>query len=112
MPAGDGTGPEGQGPMTGRGRGYCASYDAPGCANPMPGRGAGFGGGRGWGWRRWFRATGLPRWMRSGRASWGAPWDAPTAVSREQETEALKAQAEWLQRQLAAVSERIEALEE
>jgi predicted metal-dependent hydrolase len=49
--------------------------------------------------------------MRSGRASWGAPWDAPPALSREQETEALKAQAEWLQEQLAAVKERIEALE-
>ena len=111
MPAGDGTGPEGQGSMTGRGRGFCASYDAPGYANPMPGRGAGFGSRRGRRWRRWFGATGLPRWMRTGRAYWGAPWDTQLAVSREEETEMLKAQAEWLQRQLAVVDERIESLE-
>jgi hypothetical protein len=109
MPRYDGTGPEGQGPMTGRGRGYCASYDAPGYANPMPGWGPDMGG-KG-GWRRWFRTTGLPRWTRSGCASWGAPWDEPPAVSRQQETEVLKAQAEWLQRHLAAVNKRIEALE-
>jgi hypothetical protein len=112
MPAGDGTGPEGQGPMTGRARGYCVGYDAPGYAMPMPGRGVGFGGGRGRRWRRWFRTTGLPRWMRTGRASWGAPWDTQLAVSREEETETLKAQAERLQQQLAAVQERIDALKE
>ena len=38
MPAGDGTGPLGRGPMTGRGMGYCGGYDAPGWANPGPGR--------------------------------------------------------------------------
>jgi len=43
MPAGDGTGPRGMGPMTGRGAGYCAGYGAPGYANPMPGRGFGMG---------------------------------------------------------------------
>jgi hypothetical protein len=50
--------------------------------------------------------------MRSGRASWGAPWDTQQAVSQEEETEMLKAQAEWLQQQLAAVQERIDALEQ
>lgn len=34
MPAGDGTGPVGQGPMTGRSAGYCAGYDQPGSTNP------------------------------------------------------------------------------
>ena len=33
MPAGDGTGPMGMGPMSGRGAGYCGGYDAPGAAN-------------------------------------------------------------------------------
>lgn len=33
MPAGDRTGPEGQGPMTGRAAGYCAGYDSPGNMN-------------------------------------------------------------------------------
>ena len=58
MPGFDGTGPMGQGPMTGGGRGFCA---VPGGYAPgffglgrggLPwggGRGRGFGGGRGWG---------------------------------------------------------------
>lgn len=38
MPRGDGTGPAGQGPMTGRAAGYCAGYNSPGYANPGWGR--------------------------------------------------------------------------
>lgn len=34
MPRGDGTGPTGMGPMTGRAAGYCAGYATPGFANP------------------------------------------------------------------------------
>jgi len=45
MPQGDRTGPNGQGPMTGRGRGYCAGFNSPGFMNP--GFGRGFGRGRG-----------------------------------------------------------------
>lgn len=33
MPRGDGTGPAGMGPRTGRGAGYCAGYSSPGFAN-------------------------------------------------------------------------------
>lgn len=39
MPGGDGTGPMGMGPMSGRGAGFCAGYGAPGYMNPIPGRG-------------------------------------------------------------------------
>ena len=61
MPFGDGTGPRGLGPMTGRRAGFCAGFGRPGFNNPMPGRqfGLGWGFGRGWGlgrgrgWRRW-----------------------------------------------------------
>ncbi|MBN1255859.1 MAG: DUF5320 domain-containing protein [Deltaproteobacteria bacterium] len=53
MPKGDGTGPAGLGPMTGRAAGYCAGYPSPGFANTY---------GRGWGmgrsWRSGFRARG------------------------------------------------------
>lgn len=54
MPGGDGTGPLGRGPRTGRGLGYCNNYPQPGYANPSPGfgRGLGFGRGRGFGRRR------------------------------------------------------------
>lgn len=67
MPWGDGTGPMGLGPMTGRAAGFCAGYPVPGYLNPMvPGRGW-WGRGRGWG----FWATGLPGWARWG---WGRGW--------------------------------------
>jgi len=41
MPFGDGTGPAGLGPMTGRAAGFCAGYPVPGYMNPNIGR-AGF----------------------------------------------------------------------
>ena len=87
MPRGDGTGPAGMGPMTGRAAGYCAGYGVPGFMNPIPGGGyggwgrgygawgAGFWGGRGrrGGWRNWYQATGLPGWTRAGMGlpAWG-----------------------------------------
>ena len=116
MPAGDGTGPMGMGPMTGRGAGYCADYGMPGYANPVPGRGFGMGWGRGRGRRNRYYATGVPGWGRFGYApAWGAPpapaygpYAAPPTP--EQETEFLKTQAEWLKGQLDAISERIAEL--
>ena len=105
--------------MTGRGAGYCVGYDAPGYANPMPGRGFGMGRGRGgaWGggggrgWRHQYYATGMPGWARYGYApAWGGPYAAPPTP--EQETEFLKAQAEGLKEQLDAISQRIAALEQ
>lgn len=63
MPFGDGTGPQGMGPMTGRGAGYCAGFSRPGFANPIPGRGwPGFGRGQG-------RAYGFPYPVRYGAAA-------------------------------------------
>jgi hypothetical protein len=38
MPRGDGTGPMGMGPMTGRAVGFCAGYPSPGFMNPYWGR--------------------------------------------------------------------------
>jgi len=90
MPGGDGTGPIGQGPMTGRAAGYCAGLAVPGYMNPGPGmgygggwgRGGGFGrgrgGGRGRGWRHGYYATGLPGWARFGVGP-GAPVPPPGA---------------------------------
>jgi len=80
MPRGDGTGPAGFGPMTGRAAGYCAGYSVPGYMNPIPGRGYwgrgrgywGRGGGRGY--RNGYYATGFSRWARVGMGypAWGA----------------------------------------
>jgi len=66
MPCFDGTGPMGQGPMTGGGRGYCAVVlSGPGV---IPGNNrSSYGRGAGRGFRNRFYATGLPGWMRAQR---------------------------------------------
>jgi len=95
MPLGDGTGPLGFGPMTGRAAGFCAGYPVPGYLNPIPGRGwfgvgrGGFpwGGGRGRFFGRGFgfgRGRGRGRgWGRFGFGpGWGFPYGAyPYATS-------------------------------
>ncbi|NLE41695.1 MAG: DUF5320 domain-containing protein [Lentisphaerae bacterium] len=43
MPRGDGTGPRGLGPRTGRAAGFCAGNTVPGSAVGSPGAGAGRG---------------------------------------------------------------------
>ncbi len=102
MPAGDGTGPLGLGPMTGRGMGYCAGYGVPGYANPWPRWGLGFGWGRGRGWRWWYWATGLPGWARIGYYG---------ALTPEVELNILQNQARLLEQQLNFISQRIGELE-
>lgn len=121
MPGGDRTGPWGYGPMTGRAAGYCAGFSAPGYMNPVPG-GGGWGRGRGrgsWGrgggrgWRHWYYATGTPGWARAG---WGfgpgVPYGVPFAppVTRDQEMELLREQAEYFNATLEDIKKRIEEL--
>ncbi|MBN1177251.1 MAG: DUF5320 domain-containing protein [Dehalococcoidales bacterium] len=69
MPAGDRTGPQGMGPMTGRGQGYCSGSGRPGFASLIPGRnwfnfghGAGRGRGRSMGRRGFNSFPSFPRW--------------------------------------------------
>lgn len=122
MPFGDRTGPAGAGPMTGRSAGYCAGQGMPGYANPVPGRGfwrrgawgfSGRGGGRGQ--RNWFYATGLPGWARGGFRPGHAPHQPYTsgqsAMSKEQELEMLKEQADKFQEGLDGIKKRISDLE-
>ena len=114
MPAGDGTGPLGLGPRTGRGMGYCAGFGVPGYANPGPRLGLGFGWGRGRGWRWWYRATGLPGWARFGYpgiAPGITPQGIAPGVSPQDELSLLKEQAKFLEQQLKAVSQRMKELE-
>ena len=121
MPRGDGTGPSGMGPMTGRAAGFCAGSTAPGFISSPGGRGfggAGYGGGRGRGRgrRNWFHATGLPGWQRAagGMPDFGttpaAPF-TPAAMNQDQELDALKQQAETLCSTLDGIRERIGELE-
>ncbi|MBN2406316.1 MAG: DUF5320 domain-containing protein [Elusimicrobia bacterium] len=117
MPGGDRTGPEGMGPMTGRGAGYCAGYDVPGYMNPAgwggyPRYGRGFGG-RGRGFRHRFFAAGMPGWARGrGWYGWGTvPYDAPQSLDPASEKEGLKRESEYLKKELQEIQSRIKELE-
>ncbi|MCL4384720.1 MAG: DUF5320 domain-containing protein [Actinobacteria bacterium] len=127
MPRGDGTGPAGLGPMTGRAAGYCAGYAVPGYLNPLGGRfpraafGVGIGrGGRGY--RNFYYATGLPGYVRysMGLPAWGGagyvpnvanPFFSAQNIDAKQETELLKNQAEFLNQQLNNIQARLSELE-
>jgi len=128
MPRGDGTGPAGMGPMTGRAAGYCAGYPAPGFMNPVGGRGLGMAWGRGGGFGRgmgmaWGRGGGFGMgmaWRRGRGGGFGfapglaAPYAAPMPFApptREQELEALRGQADWLKEQMDAITRRIQEQE-
>ncbi len=114
MPGGDRTGPRGEGPLTGRGAGYGGGYGMPGYMNPVPGRGAGFygagrgglpwGGGRGhvWGGGR-------------GHGGWYNPFTPPEypyapQVSKDQEIQDLKTQAEYFKGTLDEINQRLNEL--
>jgi hypothetical protein len=120
MPGGDGTGPAGLGPMTGRAAGFCAGYPVPGYANPVGGRGywgrgRGRGGGRGRGFGRGFG------WARAGYGSPAgdavgypyAPYPVPfaQAPTPQQELDGLKQQAEYFKDALDEINKRIEELD-
>lgn len=126
MPRGDGTGPEGLGPMTGRGLGYCTGHSSPGFTKGV-GRGLARGRGRGIG-------RGLARGFRGGRgrgfrrAPLRAPLERSVPIRREpvettqrayygeyteeDEIEDLKAYADQLEEELELVEERLDELTE
>jgi hypothetical protein len=115
MPGFDRTGPGGQGPRTGWGRGFCAGGAAreAGITPPAPGaglgggfgrgrgfggggRGGGFGrGGGGRGWRNRSFATGLPGWARFGGTA-----QPETRADLEQQAAALREQLSFVEEQL------------
>lgn len=108
MPRGDGTGPMGAGPMTGRGAGYCGGFSVPGYMNRFPGAGrAGFGYGRGFGRRR--GGCAYPYGAGYYGMPYGNPYGQQTAPGRE--ADMLKEQARAMQEELKAVNERIAELE-
>jgi hypothetical protein len=105
MPYGDGTGPEGQGSLTGRGMGFCAGNARPGSYEPRFGLGIGrrFGRGRGGGFGRFPRFWGYNPLYRADNP------EMPVAAPAEN-LEALKQQHSWLHNQLEALSRRISEL--
>lgn len=92
MPGFDQTGPNGMGPMTGRGAGRCAGAR-------KQGRRMGQGG-RGWRYRCW--ATGQTGWQ-------GRQVEVP-AETGDAEIDRLTGEAQALQQTLAAINERLDAL--
>ena len=98
MPGFDGTGPRGMGPMTGGGRGFCA-VPLPAAWPAYRGRGA-------------YTPYGLP-W---GRPYYGAGLTAPGAVpfapqiTREQELNFLKNQAQVMRGHLEQIETRLTEL--
>lgn len=126
MPRGDRRGPDGMGPMTGRGMGYCAGSDSPGFTGPMGQgvrggggrgrgggqRGRGYGGGCGGGYGRGGFGGGYGRGMAPMAQDWRPYPDAVYAAPPADEAEMLKTQAEYLEEALKEVRDRLSSLED
>lgn len=99
MPRGDGTGPLGMGPRTGRAAGFCSGFALPGFLNPGGVYGMGFGRGRG---------------GYGGRGLYCHPFlgGAYLNVPAKEEKELLSEQAAYLERQLGRVKRRLNELGE
>lgn len=118
MPGRDRTGPEGEGPLTGRGAGPCADERFSGRFEPGPGfagRPLGLGrfggrpvmgrrGGGGRRWRHWFYATGVPGWARFADVP-------PAGGAADDDAEFLKARANELRAELDAIDQRLQELD-
>ena len=106
MPRGNKTGPEGQGPMTGRGLGYCAGYPNPGSVNNFFGRGRNTGG------RMFGRGSGFG--FRGGRGQYSNyyPNEHPSyqTLSKKDELNILEAQVNNLKEELENILNRISEL--
>jgi hypothetical protein len=113
MPAGDRTGPMGQGPRTGRAFGYCSGYDSPGYMRPGPGLGFGRGFGRGYGrgfGRGFGRGYGRGWGYYPEPAYYPAYPPQPYEASPEDEMKMLKDQSKYLKEELEEISKRIEEI--
>ena len=120
MPRGDGTGPGGLGPMTGRAAGYCAGYSVPGYMNPYGGRlglglgygrglGRGMGRGLGRGYGRGF-VPGYANTMSYNPPVYGGGFYQPP-IEPKQEIGMLTEDAKALKEQLDSINTRITELE-
>ncbi len=108
MPRGNGTGPAGAGPMSGRGMGYCAGNDRPGCEAGYGGR-RGFGGFFIAGGRRGFRNRFFNQenrgWFGAGRGGF------PADNRMGNEAEFLRERAEQMKRSIEEIDARLKELE-
>jgi len=115
MPKGDRTGPGAMGPLTGRGLGYCAGYDAPGYARGVNfGRGLGLGwgpgGGRGRG-RGWFwRGIGYRRPYYDQTKVIPSPYVTQPILTKESRLEMLKQEKDYLETEMSDIKSAVEDL--
>jgi len=112
MPGGDGSGPNGFGPMTGRAAGYCTGNNVPGYKNFFGGRAIGFRGGgfqgrsgRGRGFRNFSNPPGNPAYP----SFYGYPPN--TEFSLEEEAKFLRGQAESYKMAIDDINKRLSELE-
>lgn len=101
MPGGDGTGPMGLGPLTGRGAGFCAEYPVMRYRNRAIGYGMGFGRGRGF--KRRFYCVGIPE---------EAYYAADYGRFEMDEKESLQYQAKFMENQLHEIKKRLDVLDQ
>ena len=113
MPGGDRTGPMGQGPVTGRGLGFCTGYESAGFT-----KGAGYGSGRRFGMGRGMRygrgggGRGSGRMGAYGFSPRGMPcYPQAPSMTKEDEIRLLKSQAEEHGRSQRDIEKRLKELE-
>ena len=113
MPGGDRTGPMGNGPMTGWGRGYCMTTRPAGFFREIRrGMGRGMGRGRGFGPGAWMGAMygcgrGFGRFW--GDPEFGADPKEMVKAAREWEKEDLAEERELLKRRLDMIDAQLES---
>lgn len=133
MPQGDRTGPQGIGPISGRGMGYCTGYPQTGCATTGAGLGigrrggrgagrgfgqdAGMGAGRGFGpgagmgaGRGFGRGAGMGAGRGFGPAGYGYFPPVAPQYQEEQEREVLESRLSMLEGETRAIRSRLETL--
>ena len=97
MPQGDGTGPNGQGAMTGRRMGFCAGFDTPGFMN------GGFGNGRG---RDLGRSRGFA-WRARTAQPIQTQQIQPTVITEKQKKQFLEQDLEALKQEMKEIEKRL-----
>ena len=104
MPFGDGTGPCGQGPMTGRGMGFCNGFNRPGFSNPGFGRG----------FRNWFKSTGILGWRRAqkGMPAFGRGFPINQNPTDQQKLQLLEQERQYLEDQWKAIQKDLENIKQ
>ncbi len=102
MPRGDRMGPNGMGPITGRGLGYCNGYESPGFTRGAPRGGAGFGRGygQGFGYGRGYGNQGFSNYPN---------YPVPEYSAKDEE-KYLASEMEALKNELKAMEERLSEL--